>query len=67
MNEKEVVFVYENKNTAEIRVEFIDNAKILEDDEFWRHIATLNTRTYIKSLLREYPSLIRVLKENKGI
>lgn len=62
MNEIAAVFVYEHKNTGEIRVRFIDDAKILDVDESWRHIGTLEPRAYINSLLREYPALVRKLK-----
>jgi len=56
------LFVYQHKNTGEIRVRWQDDAVILEDDKEWEHIGTLEPRSYINSLLREYPALVRVMK-----
>lgn len=62
MNEIAAVFVYEHKNTLEISVRCIDDAKILDKDKTWTHIGTLAPHIYIQSLLREYPALVRELK-----
>ena len=42
------VFVYSNKKTGEIRCEYIDNARVLEEDELWFHEATLEPRMFIQ-------------------
>lgn len=62
MNEIAVVFIYEHKNTGEIRARWLDDAQVLEDDESWNHIGSLDPRAYINSLLTEYPSLVRKMK-----
>lgn len=62
MNEIAVVFVYEHKSTGEIRARWLDDAKVLEDDESWTHIGSLDPRAYIDSLLTEFPSLVRRMK-----
>jgi len=62
MNDIVAVFVYEHKNTGEIRVRWLDDAEILERDDSWNHIGTLAPSEYIQSLLREYPALVRKMK-----
>jgi hypothetical protein len=61
-NEIAAVFVYEHKNTGEIRVRWLYDAQILNEDENWIHIGTLEPRSYIGNLLREYPALVRKMK-----
>lgn len=56
------LFVYQHKNTGEVKVRWQDDAVILEEDKAWNHIGTLEPRGYINALLREYPSLVRVMK-----
>jgi hypothetical protein len=55
------VFVYERDH--EIRVEDLDTSKELEKNG-WKLISSLDPKVYLNQLLREYPSLIRVMKEN---
>lgn len=62
MNEIAVVFIYEHKNTGEIRARWLDDAQVLEADESWSHIGSIDPRAYINSLLTEYPSLVRRMK-----
>lgn len=62
MDDIAVVFVYEHKNTGEIRVRWLDDAKVLDADESWLHIGSLKPRAYINSLLTEYPALVRKMK-----
>lgn len=59
------LFVYENKDTGEIRVRYQDDAEILDGDSLWLHIATENPQNYVQSLLREFPALVRRMKERK--
>lgn len=60
------LFVYQHKNTGEVRVLWQDDAVILEDDKAWNHIGTLEPRGYINALLREYPALVRVMKSESA-
>ena len=60
-----ILFVYENKNTGEIRVRYQEDAKILDGDNSWQHISTENPQGYIQNLLREFPALVRRMKEIK--
>jgi hypothetical protein len=62
MNRTDALFVYENKDTGEIRVRWLDDAKILHHDPSWNHIGTLSPNAYIQHLLNEYPELIRKMK-----
>lgn len=62
MNEIAVVFVYEHKNTGEIRARWLDDAEILDVDDTWTHIGSLDPRAYINSILTEYPALVRRMK-----
>lgn len=62
MNEIAAVFVYEHKNTGEIRVRWLDDATVLDADDSWCHIGTLEPRSYINALLSEYPALVRKMK-----
>jgi len=63
MNYDKTVFVYQRKDSiTEIRADYIETARMLEDDKEWEHIATLEPRAYIKAILSEYPSLVRKLK-----
>lgn len=57
-----VIFVYQHKNTCEIRVEYIEKARALEGDSNWLHIGTLEPAAYVKTLLTEYPALVRKMK-----
>jgi hypothetical protein len=43
------VFVYRNTATGAIRAEYLDYAKVLEDDQAWEHLATLEPRLWIQS------------------
>jgi hypothetical protein len=56
------VFVYEHKNTGEVRVQWLDDAEILDKNETWNHIGTLQPQAYIQALLKEYPALVRKMK-----
>ena len=62
MTEIAVVFVYEHKTTGEIRARWLDDAQVLEADESWNHIGSLDPRAYIDSILTEFPSLVRRMK-----
>lgn len=62
MNEIAVVFVYEHKITGEIKARYLDDAKFLDSDEEWSHIGSLEPRSYINSLLTQYPALVRKMK-----
>lgn len=62
MNEIAALFVYEHKSTREIRVKYIDDAKVLDGDVSWDHIGTIAPHAYIQGLLREYPALVRKMK-----
>ena len=42
------VFVYKEKKTGEIRCEYLDKARHLEEAENWEHIATLEPRMWIQ-------------------
>ena len=54
------VFVYERDH--EIRVEYSEIAAALEQNG-WKLLASLEPKGYIQNLLREYPALVRVLKD----
>ena len=62
MSQFPVVFVYEHKNTGEIMARWLDESKILDADDRWLHIGSLEPRSYISSLLTEYPELVRKMK-----
>ena len=62
MTEIAVVFVYEHKTTGEIRARWLDDAGVLDADESWLHIGSLEPRAYINSLLTEFPALVRRMK-----
>ena len=57
-----VVFVYEHKNTGEIRARWPDDAAVLDADDSWLHIGSLDPRSYINHLLTEYPALVWKMK-----
>lgn len=42
------VFVYQHKETGQIKCEYIEKARILEDDPEWEHLATLEPRAWIE-------------------
>lgn len=42
------VFVYRLRETGQIRCEYIDKARDLEDDPAWEHMATLEPRMWIE-------------------
>jgi hypothetical protein len=42
------VFVYQLKETGQIKCEYIDEAKKLENDDAWEHLATLEPRMWIE-------------------
>ena len=42
------VFVYRLFETGQIRCEYIDKARDLEDDPAWEHMATLEPRMWIE-------------------
>ena len=62
MSEIAVVFIYQNKNTGEIKARWLDDAEILDIDDSWLHIGSLDPRAYINQLLTEYPALVRRMK-----
>lgn len=43
------VFVYRQKYTGQVRCEYIDRARLLEDDPAWEHMATLEPRRWIQA------------------
>lgn len=57
------IFVYQHKKTLEIRVEYIDKAKILEDDPDWWHNATIEPRAYLQNVLENNKNLIDEMKK----
>ena len=42
------VFVYEHKKNGRIKCEYIEEARFLEDDNAWEHVATLEPRMWIQ-------------------
>lgn len=42
------VFVYQHKQTSEVRCEYLENAQALEDHPDWEHMATLEPRMWIQ-------------------
>lgn len=42
------VFVYRNKETMQIKCEYVNKAMALEDDNGWEHLATLEPRAWIE-------------------
>lgn len=42
------VFVYRLRETGQIKCEYIDKARVLEDDPAWEHVATLEPRMWIE-------------------
>ena len=52
-NLEATVFVYEHKQTHEIRCEYLYNAKELEDHADWEHLATLEPRMWIQTHWKE--------------
>ena len=42
------VFVYRLRETGQIKCEYIDQAKLMEDDPEWEHMATLEPRMWIE-------------------
>ena len=54
-----VVFVYEHKNTGEIRARWPDDAVVLDADDSWLHIGSIDPRSYINHLLTDLPSVDR--------
>lgn len=58
-----MLFIYENRNTGEIEVMEADALDIgRHDAKDWKLIASLDPKVYVRSLLREYPDLVRQLK-----
>ena len=47
-NLEATVFVYRLKETGQIKCEYLDKAKQLEDDDAWEHLATLEPRMWIE-------------------
>ena len=44
------VFVYEHRQTGEVRAEYLNAALALgHEDEHWRHVATLEPRMWIQA------------------
>jgi len=42
------VFVYKHKTQGSIRCEYLERARMLEDDDVWEHMATLEPRMWIQ-------------------
>ena len=57
------IFVYQHKKTLEIRVEYIDKAKSLEEDPDWFHNATIEPRAYLECVLKKHPCVMRDLHD----
>lgn len=66
MNQIErVLFVYENKDTREIRVRWHDDHDLvaLDKDQTWKHIGTLEPKTYVNSMLSKCSALVSHMKQ----
>jgi hypothetical protein len=61
-----MLFIYKKQNTGEIEVMEAHEALDIDrrhDAKDWELIASVDAKVYIRSLLREYPALVRVFKE----
>lgn len=47
-NTDATVFVYRLKETGQVCCEYLERAKIMEDDPEWEHLATLEPRMWIQ-------------------
>ena len=47
-NLEATVFVYQLRETGQIKCEYLEQARILEDDPDWEHLATLEPRMWIE-------------------
>lgn len=48
-NLQATVFVYRNRQTRQIRCEYLEDASQLEDSPDWEHLATLEPRMWIQA------------------
>lgn len=53
----EPLFIYMNK-IGDIKVEEIEDARILEDDPLWEHIATVEPKAYLRDMLNKNAKVV---------
>lgn len=53
----EPLFIYMNKS-GDVKVEEISEARILEDDSLWEHIATIEPKSYLRNMLNKNAEIV---------
>ena len=53
----EQLFIYMNK-MGDVKVEELSEARNLEDDPLWEHIATIEPKTYLRSMLNKNAKIV---------
>jgi len=57
----EPLFIYMNKS-GDVKVEEISEARILEDDSLWEHIATIEPKSYLHNILNRNAEIVADLR-----
>lgn len=53
----EPLFIYMNK-IGDIKVEELEDARVLEDDPLWEHIATIEPKLYLRDMLNKNAKIV---------
>ena len=53
----EPLFIYMNK-IGDVKVEELEDARILEDDPLWEHIATVEPKAYLRDMLNKNAKIV---------
>ena len=53
----DALFIYMNK-IGDVKVEELEGARKLEDDQLWEHIATIEPKTYLRDMLNKNAKIV---------